>query len=428
MVDDETQDVSARPAGAPPNRDARPDPGVIDGEIAARGPNEPEPPPSAAGAPESAAQPQPAPAPRAGFRGVLAGALAGLVVSALAVGAFYSLLAPGADVEDSANRLAELGAQVQQGNAALDAEAKRESAAVASLDKRVSALETSGGSSGELDKRVAALETANADNGPKAVAAAQTAQQAVQTDQQLTTQVKDLRADIDAARGEIPGLAARVAKLETEAPKANDADLSALAARLDKIEAALAAPKSESRVAPEKPAPADNASAIAIIAGEIEDKLAAGAPFGTEVAALQRLGVDPAQLASLQAVAGGAPTGSALADSFDAVAPQVLAAASPAESGGVLDHLLAHIHGLVRVHVLGESAGDDPEAIVSRIGAECRRGDIAGAVAAFDKLPAAARQAAGDWPVKARARQAADAALQSIREAAVGRLAGGARP
>ena len=428
MVDDETQDVSARPAGAPPNRDARPDPGVIDGEIAARGPNEPEPPPSAAGAPESAAEPRPAPAPRAGFRGVLAGALAGLVVSALAVGAFYSLLAPGADVEDSANRLAELGAQVQQENAALDAEAKRESAAVASLDKRVSALETSGGSSGELDKRVAALETANADNGPKAVAAAQTAQQAVQTDQQLTTQVKDLRADIDAARGEIPGLAARVAKLETEAPKANDADLSALAARLDKIEAALAAPKSESRVAPEKPAPADNSSAIAIIAGEIEDKLAAGAPFGTEVAALQRLGVDPAQLASLQAVAGGAPTGSALAESFDAVAPQVLAAASPAESGGVLDRLLAHIHGLVRVHVLGESAGDDPEAIVSRIGAECRRGDIAGAVAAFDKLPAAARQAAGDWPVKARARQAADAALQSIREAAVGRLAGGARP
>ena len=428
MVDDETQDVSARPAGAPPNRDARPDPGVIDGEIAARGPNEPEPPPSAAEAPESAAQPRPAPAPRAGFRGVLAGALAGLVVSALAVGAFYSLLAPGADVEDQTNRLAELGAQVQREDAALDAEAKRESAAVASLDKRVSALETSGGSSGELDKRIAALETANADNGPKAVAAAQTAQQAVQTGQQLTTQVKDLRADIDAARGEIPGLAARVAKLETEAPKANDADLSALAARLDKIEAALAAPKSESRVAPEKPAPADNASAIAIIAGEIEDKLAAGAPFGTEVAALQRLGVDPAQLASLQAVAGGAPTGSALAESFDAVAPQVLAAASPAESGGVLDRLLAHIHGLVRVHVLGESAGDDPEAIVSRIGAECRRGDIAGAVAAFDKLPPAARQAAGDWPVKARARQAADAALQSIREAAVGRLAGGARP
>src|SRR6202044_3714716 len=134
-------------------------PGVTEGKTAARGPNDPDPPP-AAGAPESATQPRPAPAPRAGFRGVLAGALAGLVVSALAVGALYSLLAPGADVEGSANRVAQLGAQVQQANAARDAEAKRESAAVASLDKRVSALETSGGASGQLDKGVAALETA----------------------------------------------------------------------------------------------------------------------------------------------------------------------------------------------------------------------------------------------------------------------------
>ena len=75
---------------------------------------------------------------------------------------------------------------------------------------------------------------------------------------------------------------------------------------------------------------------------------------------------------------------------------------------------------------LEETTGDDPEAIVSRIEAECRRGDIAAALATFDKLPEAARQAAGDWPVKARARQAADGALQSIREAAIGRLAGGA--
>ena len=37
MVDEETQDVAAKRAGAPVNRDARPDPGVIEGEIAARG-------------------------------------------------------------------------------------------------------------------------------------------------------------------------------------------------------------------------------------------------------------------------------------------------------------------------------------------------------------------------------------------------------
>ncbi len=417
MVDDETH-ISTGPDGAPPNRDRRPDPGVIEGEIA--GPR--------AAATESAPDPRPTGSvepPHARFRGVLAGAIAGLVVSALAIGAFYSLLAPSGD-EDSDNRLAEFEAQSQQATAALEAEAKRDSAAVGSLDKRVAALEAGAGSSSvtELDKRFAAHEKASADSGSNAAAAVQAAQQATQ----LATQVKDLRADIDAARGEIPGLAARVAKLESAGPKPNDADLSTLASRIDKIEAALAAPKSETRVPAEKPAPVDNAAPIAIIAGAIADRLAAGAPIGTEVAALQRLGVDPAELAKLQAAADGAPTGSALAASFQAIAPKVLAAASPGESGGVLDRLLAHVRGLVRVHELGESSGDDPDAIVSQIEADCRRGDIAGALAAFDKLPEAARQAAGDWPVKARARLGVDAALQSIREAAIGRLAGGDRP
>ena len=92
------------------------------------------------------------------------------------------------------------------------------------------------------------------------------------------------------------------------------------------------------------------------------------------------------------------------------------------------DRFLAHIHNLVRVRDLNETAGDDPQALVSQIEAESRRGDIGGALASFDKLPEAARQAAGDWPTLARTRQAAEAALQSIREAAVGRLAGDQKP
>ena len=160
----------------------------------------------------------------------------------------------------------------------------------------------------------------------------------------------------------------------------------------------------------------------------MEDRLAAGAPFGPELAALKRLGVDPAELAALQAVVQGAPTGGALAASFDAIAPKVLAATSQGEGGGGVDRFLAHMRNLVRVRNLNETAGDDPQAIVSQIEADCRRGDIAGALAAFGKLPEAAREAAGDWPTQAGARQAADAALQSIREAAIGRLAGGASP
>ncbi len=423
MVEQETRDVPSGPAGAPPNRDARRDPGTIEGEIAAPDTEGREPPPSVAAAGKSAAEPQPAPAQRTGARSVLAGALAGLIVSALALGAGYSLLAPKADVAENATRLAEVEAQAQQENAALGAEAKRDSAAVAGLEKRLGALEASAGPSGaaDLDKRVTALEAANAEDAPSVAAARETAQH-------LGTDVQALRADIDAARGEIAGLSARVAKLETEAPKGNGPDLSALAARLDKIEAALAAPKSETRVAPDARAPADNAAAIAIIAGAIAGKLGAGAPFGPELAALGRLGVDPAGLAALQAVADGAPTGSSLAASFDAVEPRVLAGAAPGETGGVVDRFLAHIRGLVHVRDLNETQGDDPQAIVSRIEAASRRGDAAAALAAFNQLPESARQAASDWAVKAHARLAADAALQSIREAAIGRLAGSPKP
>ena len=334
-------------------------------------------------------------------------------------------MASKADLAESGDRLAALETQAQRGNTALDAEAKRESAAVASLDKRVNALEASASASGgaELDKRVSALEAANAENGP-----ASPPQPRLPSAWRRRLRTRKPRSTprapkfLTSPRG--------VAKLETGPPTTNDAgpDLSALAARVDKIEAALAAPKSETRAAPEQPAAAENAAAIAIIAEAAEDRLRAGAPLGPELAALQHLGVGAAALAPLQAVANGAPTNGALAASFSSVAPHVLAATSQAETGSVTDRFLAHIHSLVRVRDLNETAGDDPQALVSQIEAESRRGDIGGALASFDKLPEAARQAAGDWPTLARARQAADAALQSVREAAIGRLAGGPNP
>ena len=136
----------------------------------------------------------------------------------------------------------------------------------------------------------------------------------------------------------------------------------------------------------------------------------------------------PRRWRRLQAVVNGAPANSALAASFSAVAPHVLAATSPPETGSVSDRFLAHLHNLVKVRELNETAGDDPQALVSQIEAASRRGDIGAALASFDKLPEAARKAAGDWPTLARARAAAEAALQSIREAAVGQLAGGPKP
>jgi hypothetical protein len=343
-----------------------------------------------------------------------------LIVSALGLGAGYTLFAPKAEVSETVNRIGALETQARQTGGAVTAEASRESAAIAALEKRISALESGAGTSStaDLDKRVAALEAAGAAAGAS-----------VEATQRLAAQAKDLRADLDAEKGELPELAARVAKLESDAPKANAGpDLAALGARLDKVESALAAPKNEMRAAEEKLVAADNATTIAIVAEVADERLRSGASFGPELAALQRLGIDSAALAPLQAVVDGAPASSALAASFTAIAPHVLAATAPAETGSVTDRFLAHLHNLVKVRELSETAGDDPPALVSQVEAASRRGDIGAALAAFDKLPEAARKAAGDWPTLARARVAAEAALQSIRQAAVEQLAGGAKP
>ena len=360
-------------------------------------------------------------APRNGARSLLAGAVGGIVVSALGLGAGYSLLTSKADGTDTENRLGALEAQARQTNDALGAEANRESAAVAALEKRIGALEASAGASNttDLDKRVDGVGSGQR--------------------RKWRRQRRD-----PAFGGSGQGLARRRRRREgrsfltcrrasrssnpTRQRRAPPAPISPRS-RLVSTRSRAPSPRPRAKpVAAEKPAAADNAATIAIIAEVAEERLRSGAGFGPELAALQRLGVDSAALAPLQAVVNGAPTNGALAASFDAVAPHVLAATSAPEQGSVTDRFLAHLHNLVKVRELNETAGDDPQALVSQIEAASRRGDIGAALASFDKLPEAARKAAGDWPTLARARAAADAALQSIREAAVGQLAGGPKP
>lgn len=161
----------------------------------------------------------------------------------------------------------------------------------------------------------------------------------------------------------------------------------------------------------------------------LRDKLVRGASLKTELEGLRRLGVEPAKLAPLQAVADGAPTDSVLAADFEAVRSKVLAAAAPAgEHESAADRLLAHLRGLVQVRDLNGMTGDDPQALVARIEADSRRGDVNDALAAFAELPEPSRRVASAWASAAEARQAAAEALQSIRETAVAQLAESGKP
>jgi hypothetical protein len=417
MVDEDNQNAASEAArGAPINRDRPHDPGVIDGERA-----EPEP-DASAGHPASS---MPEMSRAGGLRPLLAGALGGLLALGIVGAPAYLFFSPKADLaEANAKRLGEVEAQVQRAGG----EAQRQSAALASLEKRVGALETTqpGQALAALDKRESAVEAAVAADSAKVAQAAQAAQAA----QGSASAAKDQKADVEAALARLPELETRLAKLEKAAgaPQAAAPEVADLENRVHKLEAALAAPKAETRAAAERPAAADNPAAVALVAGSLRDRLAAGAPFQTELAALQTLGVDSVTLAPLKGLAGGAPTDESLAASFDAVAKRVLdAAASRPEEGDAWGRLLAHIRGLVQERDLNETSGDDPAALVSQIEAETRRGDLHAALAAFAKLPEPARRAAADWAATASARLQADKIIQSIREAAIESLAAGGK-
>ena len=243
----------------------------------------------------------------------------------LALGAGYALLAPKADVRRRCQSIERSRSEARRDNAALADQVNGDRAAIASLEKRDERARQR-----RRVKQQRASGTREERGGPGGGRRRDCAQGGAADDaaQRLAAEVKALRADSKRARGEIPDLSARVAKLENEAAKTNGAgaDLTALAARVDKIETALAAPKPETRAAPEKPSAADNAAAIAIITGAIADKAQRGRVIGPELAELERLGVEPAKLAPLRPWPNGGADQLRARRIFHAVAPKVLAA------------------------------------------------------------------------------------------------------
>ncbi len=423
MIDEESPDTPSEPAaGAPVNRDRRPNDAVIEGEVLRQEPEKP----AVEVAPERVEAGEAAPPPRderpRSGRALAAGAVAGAVAAAIVATAFALGSAKGGLSEADSNRFSALETAAGREDAAIAALDKRvaalegahSAAATAALGKRLGMLEASAGQSGDqgLDKRLGALEAASASDGEKIATGADAIQR-------VSSDVQALQAAVKSASSEIPDLAARVGKLEASNASG---DLAALTDKVGKIESALAAPK------PEAPKPSDNAAALALVAQTISDKLATGAPFANDIAALGALGADPANLEPLKGLANGSPTDHALAVTFEALEPKMLASFGSGASGGVGDRFLASLRGLVQIRRVGETQGDDPQALASQVVARLERGDLDGALAAFAKLPDPARQAASAGAAEAGAKQAAVAAAQALRDSAVGRFTQNSKP
>ncbi len=441
---------------APPVREPRHDPGVIEGEATEiHEPAPPEPPPVEAAGEEPAVEPaseqpgaepaneEPAAEPAADADGpeirlrtrssafpFVAGALGAVVGAALALGAAWFVDPRAAALDAASLRWAALERGVEAQAAANADFGKRlgaleaseagaaKAAALEALGRRVAALE---GAAGKDEAAQAALSEARAARADAAKALALAAGAGQTTPAPAPAPVQGAApAPFDAS-----ALEARIGGLEGDlaALKASQADLGALGDRLGKMEAALAAPKSEARLAAAEVAPNRDAAAAAILAISLNERLNAGAPFAEELAALARLGADGGKVSALKPFAdAGAPTLAALGAAFAKIAPAVVAAATPPSSGGMMDRLFDHLRGLVRVRKVGEVGGDEAT-LVSNVSAALARGDLDAAIQAYGRLPDAARLAGRDWVDAAQARRAAGAAALSLRADAILRLA-----
>ena len=105
----------------------------------------------------------------------------------------------------------------------------------------------------------------------------------------------------------------------------------------------------------------------------------------------------------------GVATRAALISAMPDAASAMITAARPMpEDAGFFDRLLASARSLVSVRPIGDVEGESVPATVARMEAAVAEGNYERALAEYDSLPEAARQAAPEFAARLRARHAAD--------------------
>jgi hypothetical protein len=171
-------------------------------------------------------------------------------------------------------------------------------------------------------------------------------------------------------------------------------------------------------------ASSNTASAMAVVATSLQQKLQHGEAFAREIAALEKLGADAKSLGALKPLAQGAPSAQKLAQDFSSHTSAMLRAAQPAQEGGdLLDRIGRSAASLVRIRPAGDSTQDNAPALISRIEAHLLRQEIEAAMVLFEKLPAPVQEPARAWSLNAKARAQADAAARNLVAQAINLIA-----
>ena len=234
-----------------------------------------------------------------------------------------------------------------------------------------------------------------------------------------------LRDELAAMRAQSEKLAATVNGIKSTPGDAAAAavDLSALNARLDRIESAARADTAQENA---KPAD-DSALRRVVVASLLDLSVRQGDPFSATLNAAKSIVPDAAALKSLEGFAStGVPTAAILSRELLTLVPKLSPPAleNDALGSSLVDRLQASASKLVRIERT-DAVGNDRGAIVARVTAAALRNDSNEARRELKTLAPADRAAAQSWIDKADAR---DAALAASRQFAADAMTALAKP
>jgi hypothetical protein len=282
----------------------------------------------------------------------------------------------------------------------------------------------------QLGRRIGGIEAKQSEeqqNAGKAASALQQLEARIAALEGAQKQEQQSAAD---AASSLKQLDSRVAKLEAK-PEASAKDIADWRQQLASLSSAGAALSARVE-AVEKSAQAQSATdaadaALMTALLQVRDAVQTARPFPAEYEALTALARNRPEIAEVAApMAEAAQTGVAsravLAKRLHELAASITNAQTPPSQPDWGSEALARLRGLVTIRRIAGAGQSAPEAAVNAAETALAAGDLAGAIAALDKLTGAPAEAARTWLTMARERQSVEAALRRIEALLVARF------
>ena len=169
----------------------------------------------------------------------------------------------------------------------------------------------------------------------------------------------------------------------------------------------------------------NEAASAALAAAAVMEAAQGSRPFAAELAALRRVTPDLPELAALSRLAEtGAPSRGALAVSFDDVAARAASRSrKPPQDAGMGARIAYAAGKVVTIRQVEDVTGDGPDALLAGAELALRDGDVATALTRLDRLPSKGRAAVAAWREGAERRVAIDREIAALRARALRDLA-----